>query len=306
MKIIRVSLAILAVLFLSRDTLSHAQTIDLSLWVGKWFKVSISSSGYCLEEGALKKDTPKFTAYLKAWDWDPGQGVLKADLYLYQVDTDQWEVGPFNLNYFSGDPLNFVFWVDEEKDNSILGGEGQITGKEKNGILTGGSIKMPAGFHRDYSNHPGSFYYCSGGFNVTGSLTSSVPVPPGIIRQPAAPLAFSFSPCSSGGDSITVSGVTGTSATIIPGAEYEICGTYTLNSRDSAQIVAANYSPYGLVGSKGSNQNIGKGSGSYCVSFTVENVEPGFEKKIGMGFYPWPSGDQFFGSGYGCSDIVLQ
>jgi len=163
------------------------------------------------------------------------------------------------------------------------------------------------------NTYSGDFPYCNailtGTFNATlsacpsGSNWSTC-----FTKEPKnmVPLSFSFSPCSSGGDSITVSGLTGTSATIKPGAQYEICGTYTLNSRDSAQIVAANYASLGHEGSKGSYQEISKGSGSYCVSFTVENVEPGFEKRISIGFYPWPSGNQFFGSGYGCDDIVLQ
>lgn len=104
-------------------------------------------------------------------------------------------------------------------------------------------------------------------------------------------LAYSFAPCSSGGDTITVSKVSGTSGTIIPGAEYEVCGTYTLNSRDSARISAAN-----AGGSDGHEQQmeISRGSGNYCLSFKVKAVQTGYEKYISVGYYPSGGGSQFF------------
>ena len=307
MKFRRASLIFLPVLALSVFLMinsAHAQAPDLGGWVGKWFKISLSGSGYCIETSALYKSPSKYTGYLKLRNWSLDEGILRADFYYYKKEA--WKIVTLGLNYFSGSDLDFLFWFDGTVDNHLLSGVGQITGKENGGLITSAKFNMPSGISKDYSTDPSDPWYCMGSFSLKGSLTSAVPVPPGIISHPMTPLSFSFSPCSSGGDSITVSGVTGTSATIIPGAEYEICGTYALNSTDSAQIVAANYAPYGLVGSNGSNQNISKGSGSYCVSFTVENVEPGFEKKIGIGFYPKPSGDQFFGSGYGCSDILLQ
>jgi len=122
----------------------------------------------------------------------------------------------------------------------------------------------------------------------------------------AVALAFSFAPCSSGEDSITVSAVNGTSAVIKPGAQYQICGTYTLGSTDAARIFAANYAPLGKYSSVGSYVAIDRGTGSYCTSFKVQNVETGFEKSIDIGFAVSPDGSQFFGSGYGCSDIVLE
>jgi hypothetical protein len=45
----------------------------------------------------------------------------------------------------------------------------------------GGKINMPARFQRDYSNDPVDPFYCAGGFKATGTLTTSVPVPPGVI-----------------------------------------------------------------------------------------------------------------------------
>ncbi|SPD76422.1 hypothetical protein PITCH_A920050 [uncultured Desulfobacterium sp.] len=115
-------------------------------------------------------------------------------------------------------------------------------------------------------------------------------------------LPFSFSSCSSGGDSIMVSSVTGSSDTIEAGARFQVCGTYILNSRDAALIVAA---PYG--GSADTPPlEINNGIGSYCVGFTVSsNVSPVFEKSISIGFYPATGGNQFFGSNYGCGDIII-
>lgn len=297
MKFRRASLIFLPVLALSVFLMinsAYAQAPDLGGWVGKWFKISLSGSGNCIETSALSKSPSKYTGYLKLRSWSLNEGILTADFYSYKKEA--WEVITLGLNYFSGSDLDFLFWFEGTVGNRLLSGVGQITGKEKGGLVTSAKFIMPSGISKDYSTDPGDPWYCAGSFSLKGSLTSAVPVPPAIIMTP---LSFSFPPCSSGGDSITVSEVMGASATIIPEAEYRVCGTYTLNSRDSAQIVAANYAPLGLYSSNGSNQNISKGSGSYCVSFTVINVDPGFEKKIGIGFY-FPSG-----SGYGC-DILLQ
>ncbi len=287
-------------LFLMMNS-AHAQAPDLSGWVGKWFKISLSGSGNCIETSELSKSPSKYTGYLKLRSWSSAEGILTADFYYYKKDA--WEIITLELNYFSGSELDFLFWFEGTVGNHLLSGVGQITGKEKEGVVSSAKFIMPSGISKDYSTDPNDPWYCTGSFSLKGSLASAVPVPPGIIMTP---LSFSFPPCSSGGDSITVSEVMGGSATIIPGAEYRVCGTYTLNSRDSARIGAANYAPLGLISSNGSSQDISKGGGSYCVSFTVVNVDPGFEKKINIGFFPSPSGNQFFGSGYGCSDILLQ
>ena len=304
MKFRRVSLIFLPVLALSVFLMinsAHAQAPDLGGWMGKWFKISLSGSGTCIETSALSKSPSRYTGYLKLRSWSLDEGILTADFYYYKKEA--WEVITLGLNYFSGSDLDFLFWFDGIVGNHLLSGVGHITGTEKGGLITSAKFTVPSGISKDYSTDPGDPWYCSGSFSLNGSLTSKVPIPPEVIMTP---LSFSFSPCSSGGDSITVSEVMGASATIIPKAEYRVCGTYALNSRDSARIGAANYAPLGLFSSNGSSQTISKGSGSYCVSFTVLNVESGFEKRINIGFFPNPSGVQFFGSGYGCSDILLQ
>jgi hypothetical protein len=125
---------------------------------------------------------------------------------------------------------------------------------------------------------------------------------PAVLR----PLEFSFGPCSSAsGDVLTVNEVKGTLDIIVPGAEYEVTGSYTLGSRDSAWIAAANTSPQGIVGSDNFPQVITAGSGNYTAGFTVQNVLTGYETFIGIGFYPAGGGSQFFGSGYGCGNIHI-
>jgi hypothetical protein len=183
MRIVRVSVIVLAAatLFLFTLVPSRAQSADFGSWAGKWFKVSVTPAAYCLEEGDLYKDSAKFTAYLKSWNWDSGQKILFADLYVYHENRDEWQVIPFNLNYFSGTPLDFLFKFETEQDNFILGGMGQITGKEKSGALASGKINIPAGFQRDYSNDPLDHFYCAGGFKATAGLTATVPVPPVVV-----------------------------------------------------------------------------------------------------------------------------
>jgi hypothetical protein len=112
-------------------------------------------------------------------------------------------------------------------------------------------------------------------------------------------LPFSHEPCSStNGDAITVEKVRGPSANIVPGGVYEVSGTYTLNSRDSAMISASNK---GGSDGEGQQKVISRGQGSYILIFTVKAVQPGYEKVLDVGFYPSGGGSQF----YYCNDIYL-
>jgi hypothetical protein len=110
-------------------------------------------------------------------------------------------------------------------------------------------------------------------------------------------LSYTHESCSSNGDAITVQQVSGVSPPIVPGSSYKICGTYVLNSRDSAEICAANGG-----GSTNGSQEISRGSGNYCVTFTVTKVQAGYEKSIGIGFFPSGGGSEF----YYCNNIYLQ
>lgn len=159
---------------------AYAQTPDLNLWVGKWFKMSVSGSGYCIENSGFSSQPGKFTMYLNLWNWDLDTKILSADLY--ELKNGEWKVLSLNFNYYSGTELNFLFWFDDINDYLTLGGTGQITGKLKRGVLTSGKFNVPTGYHKDYSfADPSDPWYCTGLAKFTGTLISIVPVPPGII-----------------------------------------------------------------------------------------------------------------------------
>ena len=180
MKFIKVSATILALAIIGCFAVktAGAQSPDLNIWEGKWFKISVSVSSYCLEHGSLQNDSAKFTGYLKIWNWDPDQKILQGDFY---NDKDGWEITPFNLHYFAGTNLNFLYWVEETISNFTLGGTGRITGKMNGGVLKSAKLTMPGGYHRDFSFDPGFPWYCAGGVKISGALVSAVPVPPGMI-----------------------------------------------------------------------------------------------------------------------------
>ncbi len=175
-------------------------------------------------------------------------------------------------------------------------GIGPYSGHIFNYTLTGGE--------------PRGNYAWLAAFTQPGTLNFIGPIVSAPFRITFPKLSFSpFPACSSGGDRLTVTEVRGTSPTIVPGAEYEVSGRYRLTSRDSAMIVAANYAPLGLPGSTPSPLYILGTSGPslpYTTGFKVLNILSGFEKRIGIGFYPAGGGNQFFGSGYGCSEVNLQ
>lgn len=116
------------------------------------------------------------------------------------------------------------------------------------------------------------------------------------IEKIGGMLSFSYVPCFADGNAITVEQVRGASSTITPGAKFEVCGTYTLGSRDSAQIIATN------LGRSEEEEKflIKRGSGNFCFIFVVVGLE-GSDKLINIGFFPSGGGSPF----YFCNQIIL-
>jgi hypothetical protein len=106
------------------------------------------------------------------------------------------------------------------------------------------------------------------------------------------------------GDSITIESIHGTSDAIAVGETYSVDGTYTLNSRDEAQLAfyATTIGPSGPtpVDSK-QHLRIKKGTGSFHLVKTMR--EDGY---LHVSFYPAGSGGSFGGVYFGQGNRVLR
>jgi len=103
------------------------------------------------------------------------------------------------------------------------------------------------------------------------------------------------------GDSITITELRGTSETVAPNESYCVIGTYTLSSCDEAKLAFFATTPNSGPTPIDPRQmtHITKGSGSFCLSKTME--ANGY---LHLSFYPAGSGSDFGGVYFGQGDWV--
>ena len=102
-----------------------------------------------------------------------------------------------------------------------------------------------------------------------------------------------------GDDYLRADGVMGVSRLVYSGAEYEVFGYYDLNSFDKAAIVPHNYG-----GSYCYYMGVDSEPGYFSVSLHVNQVSPGWEKRINISFFQLGV-NEFVGDGFGGGYITL-
>jgi hypothetical protein len=170
--------------------LGMAQAQDsLSMWQGKWFKVTYSKTAFHYPGPGVKPTpnalgTSSGPGYLYVTGVDLTQGAEKLTLIAYTKDPDtgNWSGIPFAtivLNYFAGDYLNFSSWggFDNGALFSQLGI--QITGvkNKKTGLLQSGTFKTLGGFVMENDDVPGSTELWAGGLKINGTWVDQSKVP---------------------------------------------------------------------------------------------------------------------------------
>jgi hypothetical protein len=86
---------------------------DLSIWVDKWFRISVAGSNYHFIGMSAKPPNPiqrRFPAYMKIVSWDSTNQSFSVNLY-NKNDLGNWdptEYINFTFNYYAGSDLKFV------------------------------------------------------------------------------------------------------------------------------------------------------------------------------------------------------
>jgi hypothetical protein len=154
---------------------------DMTIWVGKWFKITTKITGSCSGSSGMLSDSGSFAGYLKLWEWDPNNKILQADLYEYGTATAQWSSQSLPLLFIAGNDLDFLFQsqVADNTANSSHGFTARIVGKETAGVLKSAAFKSLGGYYIDALDQSGTIVNCAGGLKLTGALISEskVPVP---------------------------------------------------------------------------------------------------------------------------------
>ena len=166
-------------------TFGTAHSQDLSGWVGKWFKLTVSLKGYETfqnENHIPGTDNGKVLAYLKVTDWirtNPSDPYLKCSAYDQEDETVVQ--GNVELHYLGGLDLDFLCLgvvVDSEGQEQFTA---RITGKVSKDVLKSATFKTMGGFYREKSqNVPRNSK--AGGFTVTGSLIAESKLPSWVPR----------------------------------------------------------------------------------------------------------------------------
>ena len=141
-------IALTVAAFIASFSLISAQAQDMTLWVGKWFKLTNSNTENCLNDAQkIIRDSYTFTSYLKIWSWDSENSILYADDYSYDNDGQRWNIVSFQFNYLGGTDLDFLFssqgTIDDPEEYASYALVGRITGKTKAGNLKSAAFNAP-------------------------------------------------------------------------------------------------------------------------------------------------------------------
>ena len=119
---------------------------DMTIWVGKWFKVTLRNAGYYDETQGLTGERQKVVGYLKIRGWDSANKILQADLYGRNDVGEEWWVISIPLHYILGSDLDFICW-SQVVGEVTYGFTARIKGRERGGVLRSATFKTLGGYH---------------------------------------------------------------------------------------------------------------------------------------------------------------
>lgn len=170
--------------------------VDLAMWSGQWFKITIKYEGYSFGNSNLggpqgdpnlsqadatpqmAKDHENIVGYLKLTTWDPQQNTLQSELYQYDQNSNQWISDPLPLHYIGGTPADFLCW---SQVNGDFTSRFVARIEEKGGSLKNATFTTLGGYYFEITkgSSSSSAESLAGGLSLTGRLVpvSKVPVP---------------------------------------------------------------------------------------------------------------------------------
>jgi hypothetical protein len=172
----------LVVVLLSLFTVNtaHAQFPNLSGWAGKWFKLSVKTTGVLFDGSKIQtaNDNSTIYLYLKRFNF-PSELIVKL---WQQNDAGGWEVlvDDLSVRVVGGTDLDFLCVATLEMDNSsnsrFFGFAARVTGKLTKGELKSATLKSLGGFSWEQILDLEPEYSASG-ISVNGSLVDPTKVP---------------------------------------------------------------------------------------------------------------------------------
>jgi len=177
MKIVKACLVVLVVGFVMGSfSLGTGHAQDMSIWIGKWFKVTSQLTGYTIDPedpSRMTKSSSTETTYMKVRSW--ADKILLLDAYDYDEEEGIWLVDEVPVHYFGGTNLNFACYIidtpqepGEVPDGMTL----QIVGKMKGEELKSATLTSLGAYYVDEDE--------IGAVKVTGKLIPESQVPPEI------------------------------------------------------------------------------------------------------------------------------
>ena len=161
------------------NAMAPTATLDMTTWVGKWFKISIKNQATIGNSG-VGGEPQTVVAYLAIGEWDSANMVFESQLYQYDAQTNEWLAGSMPLHYISGNEMEFLCWSQVTGDSNF-GFTAQLKGMIAGGVLERATFKSVGGYHVQGSSQPGSIQQSSGWLTISGKMIPDSEVPTEIL-----------------------------------------------------------------------------------------------------------------------------
>ena len=185
MKVCKIGLSgflVLALLGCFTVNVAHAQSPNLSGWVGKWFKLTVKTTGlfFDFENSKLKTDHDNSTNYLYMKKLNSASELIVK--VWQQNDDGEWEVfvDDLSVKVIAGTDLDFLCVTTLQLDNpsnpQFFGFAARVTGKLTKGELKSATFKSLGGFSWEQLLDQNPEYFASG-ISINGTLTDPSKLP---------------------------------------------------------------------------------------------------------------------------------
>jgi hypothetical protein len=161
--------------------LAQAQLPDLKEWEGKWFKLTVKTTGLFFDGSKLKTGNDNSTNYLYINGFNSTLGRLTVQVW-EQNDQGGWGVfvDDLSLKIIAGTDLDFLFVTMFESNDPLepmfFGFAARITGRKTQGVLKSATLKSLGGFSWEQLLDLNPEYFAAG-VSINGSLIDPSKLP---------------------------------------------------------------------------------------------------------------------------------